>query len=103
MPPCTLANVHSPLLISPNLTDVKGITFIISHYYRFFENPALKTKGFWTLLPLKSAQSARRPRKLGQVAFVARGRGGVARVAREHRAAHGIVGDVSKKHDIHPI
>jgi len=38
-----------------------------------------------------------------QVAFVARGRDGVERVAREHRAAHGIVGDVSKKHDIHPI
>ena len=38
-----------------------------------------------------------------QVAFVARGREGVERVAREHSAAHGIVGDVSKKNDIHPI
>ena len=38
-----------------------------------------------------------------QVAFVARGRDGVERVAREHPGAHGIVGDVSKKDDIHPI
>jgi NAD(P)-dependent dehydrogenase (short-subunit alcohol dehydrogenase family) len=38
-----------------------------------------------------------------QVAFVARGSAGVERVAREHRRAHGIVGDVSKKEDIHPI
>src|SRR6266851_1669558 len=38
-----------------------------------------------------------------QVAFVARGRDGVERVARGHTGAHGIVGDVSKKADIHPI
>jgi NAD(P)-dependent dehydrogenase (short-subunit alcohol dehydrogenase family) len=37
------------------------------------------------------------------VAFVARGRDGVERVARGHAGAHGIVGDVSKKADIHPI
>jgi len=38
-----------------------------------------------------------------QVAFVARHREGVAKVAHEHSRAHGIVGDVSKKEDIHPI
>ncbi len=38
-----------------------------------------------------------------QVAFVARRREGVERVAREHKGAHGVVGDVSKKGDIHPI
>ncbi|MCI0628481.1 MAG: SDR family oxidoreductase [Acidobacteria bacterium] len=38
-----------------------------------------------------------------QVAFVARGRDGAERVVREHRAAHGIVGDVSRKDDIYPI
>lgn len=38
-----------------------------------------------------------------QVAFVARGREGVERVSRERAGAHGIVGDVSKKDDIHPI
>src|SRR6266849_4429165 len=38
-----------------------------------------------------------------QVAFVARGRDGVERAARGHTGAHGIVGDVSKKTDIHPI
>ncbi len=38
-----------------------------------------------------------------QVAFVARRREGVERVVREHKGAHGIVGDVSKKGDIHPI
>jgi NAD(P)-dependent dehydrogenase (short-subunit alcohol dehydrogenase family) len=38
-----------------------------------------------------------------RVAFVARRRDGVERVAREHPGAHGIVGDVSKKDDIHPI
>jgi NAD(P)-dependent dehydrogenase (short-subunit alcohol dehydrogenase family) len=38
-----------------------------------------------------------------QVAFVARRREGVERVVREHTGAHGIVGDVSKKDDIHPI
>jgi len=37
------------------------------------------------------------------VAFVARDRERVERVAREHGRAHGIVGDVSKKEDIHPI
>ena len=37
------------------------------------------------------------------VAFVARGRAGVERVARELPDAHGIVGDVSRKEDIHPI
>lgn len=37
-----------------------------------------------------------------RVAFVARGRPGVERVARKHRA-HGIAGDVSVKEDIHPI
>jgi NAD(P)-dependent dehydrogenase (short-subunit alcohol dehydrogenase family) len=37
------------------------------------------------------------------VAFVARGRTGVERVARELPDAHGIVGDVSRKEDIHPI
>jgi NAD(P)-dependent dehydrogenase (short-subunit alcohol dehydrogenase family) len=38
-----------------------------------------------------------------RVAFVARRREGIERVAREHRGAHGIVGDVSLKHDIYPI
>ncbi len=38
-----------------------------------------------------------------QVAFVARGRERVERVAREHPGAHGIVGDLSKKDDIYPI
>lgn len=37
------------------------------------------------------------------VAFVARDRDRVARVARELRGAHGIVGDVSRKEDIHPM
>src|SRR6266481_3254670 len=37
------------------------------------------------------------------VAFVARSRAGVERVMREHAGAYGIVGDVSKKGDIHPI
>ena len=41
--------------------------------------------------------------RAAQVAFVARRREGVERVVREHPGAHGIVGDVSKKHDIHPI
>ena len=36
------------------------------------------------------------------VAFVARRLDGVERV-REYAGAHGIVGDVSKKDDIHPI
>ena len=38
-----------------------------------------------------------------QVAFVARHRDAVERVARENRGTHGIVGDVSRKTDIHPI
>src|SRR5216684_3126979 len=38
-----------------------------------------------------------------QVAFLARRRDGVERVVREHKGAHGVVGDVSKKEDIHPI
>ncbi len=38
-----------------------------------------------------------------QVAFVARRRDGVELVAREQKGAHGVVGDVSKKEDIHPI
>ena len=37
------------------------------------------------------------------VAFVARGRDGVESVERGHAGAHGIVGDISKKTDIHPI
>ena len=37
------------------------------------------------------------------VAFVARGRAGVQRVCEERPEAHGIVGDVSRKEDIHPI
>jgi NAD(P)-dependent dehydrogenase (short-subunit alcohol dehydrogenase family) len=38
-----------------------------------------------------------------QVAFVARGRERVERVAREIAGTHGIVGDVASKTDIHPI
>lgn len=38
-----------------------------------------------------------------QVAFVARKREGVERVMREQPDARGVVGDVSKKEDIHPI
>jgi NAD(P)-dependent dehydrogenase (short-subunit alcohol dehydrogenase family) len=38
-----------------------------------------------------------------RVAFVARGREGVERVSRERSGASGIVGDVSRKDDIHPI
>jgi NAD(P)-dependent dehydrogenase (short-subunit alcohol dehydrogenase family) len=38
-----------------------------------------------------------------QVAFVARRRQGVEDVMRQHSGAHGIVGDVAKKDDIHPI
>jgi NAD(P)-dependent dehydrogenase (short-subunit alcohol dehydrogenase family) len=37
------------------------------------------------------------------VAFVARGRSGVERVCQERPDAHGVVGDVSEKDDIHPI
>ena len=45
----------------------------------------------------------RRLRDAGAVvAFVARGRDGVERVSRA-LAAHGVVGDVSRKEDIHPI
>lgn len=42
-------------------------------------------------------------RRGAQVAFVARTRERVERVAREQRGAHGIVGDVSSKDDIYPI
>ena len=38
-----------------------------------------------------------------RVAFVARGRDGVERVEHGYPESHGIVGDVSKKSDIHPI
>jgi NAD(P)-dependent dehydrogenase (short-subunit alcohol dehydrogenase family) len=38
-----------------------------------------------------------------QVAFVARGRDRVERVAHDHPGSHGIVGDVSRKEDIYPI
>src|SRR3984893_2535903 len=38
-----------------------------------------------------------------EVAFVARGQDRVKRVVRELPAAHGIVGDVSRKEDTHPI
>src|SRR6516162_1216000 len=38
-----------------------------------------------------------------QVAFVARHRDSIANVTKEHPGARGIVGDVSKKDDIHPI
>jgi NAD(P)-dependent dehydrogenase (short-subunit alcohol dehydrogenase family) len=38
-----------------------------------------------------------------QVAFVARGRDRVERINRELPGAHGIVGDISVKEDIHPI
>jgi len=37
------------------------------------------------------------------VAFVARGRAGVERVCQERPDAHGTVGDVSRKEEIHPI
>jgi len=37
------------------------------------------------------------------VAFVARGRAGIERVRQERPKAHGIVGDVARKDDIHPI
>ena len=42
-------------------------------------------------------------RRGADVAFVARGRERVERVAREHAGAHGIVGDISVKEEIHPI
>jgi len=50
-------------------------------------------------LALVRESLARRTR----VAFVARGREGVERVAREHRETHGIIGDVSIKDDIYRI
>ena len=37
------------------------------------------------------------------VAFIARGRSGVERVCQQYPVAHGIVGDVSRKDEIHPI
>jgi NAD(P)-dependent dehydrogenase (short-subunit alcohol dehydrogenase family) len=42
-------------------------------------------------------------RRGAKVAFVARGRKRVERVAHDHPGAHGIVGDVSAKDDIYPI
>jgi NAD(P)-dependent dehydrogenase (short-subunit alcohol dehydrogenase family) len=42
-------------------------------------------------------------RRGARVAFVARGRERVERVAREHAGSHGIVGDVASKDDIHPM
>lgn len=42
-------------------------------------------------------------RRGARVAFVARGRERVEGVAREQTTAHGILGDVSAKHEIHPI
>jgi NAD(P)-dependent dehydrogenase (short-subunit alcohol dehydrogenase family) len=42
-------------------------------------------------------------RRGAHVAFVARTRERVERVARENAGAHGVVGDVSKKDDIYPI
>jgi NAD(P)-dependent dehydrogenase (short-subunit alcohol dehydrogenase family) len=42
-------------------------------------------------------------RRGARVAFVARGRVGVERTMRDLAGAHGIVGDISKKDDIHPI
>src|SRR5213079_689548 len=42
-------------------------------------------------------------RRGARVAFVARTRERVERVAREHDSAHGIVGDISSKEDIYPI
>ena len=39
----------------------------------------------------------------GEVAFVARHKEAVERVANDHPPSHGIVGDVSKKDDIYPI
>ena len=42
-------------------------------------------------------------RRGARVAFVARDRGRVERVAREHPRTHGIVGDIARKDDIYPI
>jgi NAD(P)-dependent dehydrogenase (short-subunit alcohol dehydrogenase family) len=55
------------------------------------------TSGLGLALVRKLAASGAR------VAFVARGRERVERVAREIPGAHGIVGDVASKTDIHPI
>jgi NAD(P)-dependent dehydrogenase (short-subunit alcohol dehydrogenase family) len=38
-----------------------------------------------------------------EVAFIARSSGRVEKLAREHPEAHGIVGDISRKEEIHPI
>ena len=38
-----------------------------------------------------------------RVAFIARRRERVEQVAREHRGAHGIVGDIAAKDDIYPV
>ena len=42
-------------------------------------------------------------RRGARVAFVARTRERIEAVGREHRGAHGIAGDVSRKEDIHPL
>lgn len=42
-------------------------------------------------------------RRRGRVAFVARHRDEVERTMRDHPGAHGIVGDVSRRDDVHPI
>jgi len=42
-------------------------------------------------------------RRSASVAFVARGAERVAEVARAHAGTHGIVGDVARKEEIHPI
>ncbi len=42
-------------------------------------------------------------RRGARVAFIARHRDGVERVVRERTGAHGIVGDVSRQDEIHPI
>jgi NAD(P)-dependent dehydrogenase (short-subunit alcohol dehydrogenase family) len=42
-------------------------------------------------------------RQGAHVAFVARGRGRLERVARDHPGTHGIVGDVASKDDIYPM
>jgi NAD(P)-dependent dehydrogenase (short-subunit alcohol dehydrogenase family) len=42
-------------------------------------------------------------RRGARVAFIARSRERVERVAREHRGTHGIVGDISSKDDIYPV
>ena len=42
-------------------------------------------------------------RRGAAIAFVARGRERVERVAREIPGTHGFVGDLARKHDIHPV